>query len=102
MVNVTQPRWQDAPVMTRREASLSTTAGAVEIPSGFEILAVDPAVYRVIVLDPRSATANMPAVRPRTTSSTYAVASTDYVGTWSSRFGLTEDEVPTWEDAAWQ
>jgi len=102
MVNVTQPRWQDVPVGTGREVLLPTAAGAVEVQFRSDVLAVDPAVCRIIVLDPRSATADVPASRTQPTSSTYAIASADYVGIWSSRFGRTEDEVPTWEDAAWQ
>jgi len=101
VVNVTQPR-QDVPTLAGREISLPTAAGAVEIQFRSDALAADPAVYRIIVLDPRSATADVPISRAQPTSSTYAIASTDYIGTWSSRFGRTEDEVPTWEDAAWQ
>ena len=102
MMNVTQPRWKDVPVLAGREVSLPTAAGAVEIQFRTDVLTVDPAVYRIIVLDPRSATADAPAGQPQATSSTHAFTSAGFAGTWSSRFGLTEDEVPTWEDAAWQ
>ena len=102
MVNVTQPRWQDVPELAGREIPLPTAAGALQIQFRSDVLTVDPAVCRIIVLDPRSASAEVTAGQLQSTYSTHAFASVDYAGTWSSRFGVTEDEVPTWEDAAWQ
>jgi len=94
MVNVTQPRWQDVPDVARRKISLPTAAGAVEIQFRSDIATADPAVCRVIILEPRAALAQV-------ASSTLADAPVSYT---NARFrpGYADDEEPTWEDAAWQ
>jgi hypothetical protein len=93
MVNVTQPRWQDVSASAGREISLPTS-GAVEIQFRSDNATVDPAVCRVIILEPQAALAQM-------ASSTQAGAPVAYT---DARFrpGFADDEEPTWEDAAWQ
>ena len=95
MENVTQPRWQDVPTLTGRRMPLPPAAGTVEIQFRSDVATADPAVCRIIILEPSAAAAQV-------TSGTHAEVSVGHVGTWSSRFGFTEDEEPTWEDAAWQ
>ena len=93
MVNVTQPRWQDVPTQGRREISLPAS-GAVEIQLRSDTATVDPAVCRVIILEPHAARAQM-------ASGTHAGAPVAYT---DARFrpGFADEEEPTWEDAAWQ
>ena len=100
MVNVMQPWWQDVPAVAGREMSLPTATGAVEIQFRSDVAIAEPAVYRVIIMEPSPATAESLASQQHEAPGTYASGSTGYTGVWSRPDLL--DEEPTWEDAAWQ
>ena len=101
MVNVTQPRWQNAVASAVREFSLPPAANSVEIQLRTDISTAEQAHCRIIILQPDSGTVEAFGVGRQVATTTHDNSWNGYQGAWP-RLGLSEDDEPTWEDAAWQ
>ena len=101
MVNVTQPRWQNVPVSAGREFPLPIASNSVEIQLRTDIPTMERALCRIIILQPEPGTAEAFGVGRLVATTTLDKSWNGYQGAWP-RLGLSEDEEPTWEDAAWQ
>ena len=98
MVSLMPTYWQEAAAPTSRGPTLPPAAGAVEIRLTSDVPNADRALCRILILPLGPAAAEPQVDRLRAAPSTHDDGSVDQ---WF-HLGPSDEEEPTWEDAAWQ